>query len=57
MIKPLLFIVEGGQRPFCEVYRTDMNGELNIEVKKDGRIMEKNLEVTKKASNLKSLLY
>ena len=44
-------------KTFLKVYRTDMNGELNIEVKKDGRIMEKNLEVTKKASNLKSLLY
>lgn len=33
----------------CEVYRTDMNGEVDIEVKKDGRIMEKNLEVTKKS--------
>lgn len=49
MIKPLLFIVEGGQRPFCEVYRTDITGEVDIEVKKDGRIMEKNLEVTKKS--------
>jgi hypothetical protein len=39
-----------------------MTGEVDIEVKKDGRMMEKNLEVTKKASrrnisNLKSLLY